>query len=258
MPAAFNHSFVTVDGCRTSLWRGGEGRPLLFLHGSQGVPAPLPFMEALAARFQVLAPEHPGFGQSDVPPWLDDIHDLAYFYLDFMRTLGLREVYVVGQALGGWIAAELAVRDCSRLARLALAGATGLHAPEAPTLDVFSMDDTELAGHLFHDPRLAEGARRRAADSAQNPLTQKNRASLERIARACRFTDPHLHKWLHRIDVPTLVLWGEQDRAVPLAQGQLYERLILGARLQVLHDCGHLPHVEQTIGYVAALEAFAG
>ncbi|TFZ02560.1 alpha/beta hydrolase [Ramlibacter henchirensis] len=254
---ALSHSFVTVDGCRTSLWRGGEGPPLLFLHGAQGVPAPLPFMNELAKRFEVLAPEHPGFGLTDVPPWLDNIHDVAYFYLDFLRALDLRGVYVVGQALGGWIAAEVAVRDTSRIARLALAGATGLHVPHAPTLDVFSVDDTQMADYLFHDPKLAAAARQRAAEAHASPIAKKNRQSLERLARATAFTDPHLHKWLHRIDVPVLLLWGEQDRPVPVAQGRVWESLIPGARLQLLRECGHLPHVEKSAEYVAALQAFA-
>ena len=255
--ADLSHGFVTVAGCRTSLWRGGAGPPLLFLHGSQGVPAPLPFMHALAGRFEVLAPEHPGFGRSAVPAWLDDIHDLAYFYLDFLRALDLKDVYLVGQALGGWIAAELAVRDCARLARLALVGATGLQVPQAPTLDVFALDDAQLADYLFHDPRLAAGARQRAAELAGNPVALQNRASLERLARGCAFSDPQLPKWLHRIDVPTLLLWGAQDRAVPPAHGRAYAERIPGARLQLLPACGHLPHVEQAAAYVAALQDFA-
>jgi pimeloyl-ACP methyl ester carboxylesterase len=256
--SAIEHSFVEVDGCRTSLWRGGEGPPLLYLHGAQGVAAPMPFMHELASRFEVLAPEHPGFGRSDVPGWFDTIHDLAYFYLDFLAKLGLRDVYVVGQALGGWIAAEVAVRDTSRISRLVLAGAPGLHAPDCPTLDVFSIDDASLAEYLFHDPKLQQGAKAKALEMRSSPVAQKNRASLERVAKAAAFHDPDLHKWLHRIDVPTLLLWGAQDRAVPPGQGNLYRALIPGARLQLLQQCGHLPHVERAAEYVAALHAFCG
>ncbi|MGH8741038.1 MAG: alpha/beta fold hydrolase, partial [Burkholderiales bacterium] len=75
----FNQSFIEVDGCKVNLRRGGSGRPLLFLHGASGAPLILPFMEKLAGRFDVLVPEHPGYGQSDEPQWLENIHDVAYF-----------------------------------------------------------------------------------------------------------------------------------------------------------------------------------
>ncbi len=257
--SAFRHTFVDIRGCATSLWRGGSGPTLLFLHGSQGVPRPLPFMEQLAERFDLLAPEHPGFGASDNPAGLASVHDLAYFYLDFIAALRLQRVHVVGQALGGWIAAEMAVRNTAGIASLVLAGAPGLRTPQASTLDVFGMSDVELAPLLFHDPALAASAGVRAAamDAEGAALARRNRVALERIARACHFEDPDLHKWLHRIDVPTLLLWGAQDRAVPPAIGEAYAALIPGARRVLLPDCGHLPHVEQVGAYVEAVAGFA-
>src|SRR5438067_388757 len=107
-------STITIDGCRIRLMRGGTGSPLLVLHGAGGGGAWLPFMDQLAQNFDVLVPEHPGFGDSDTPEWLDNIPDLANFYLDFLRELNLNSVHLVGLSLGGWIAAELAVRNTSR------------------------------------------------------------------------------------------------------------------------------------------------
>src|SRR5215216_5385560 len=104
-------SNIAVRGCNIRLMRGGSGPPLLFLHGASGAGAWLSCMQSLAGRFDVSVPEHPGFGESDTPDWLDNIHDLAYFYLDFLDALDLRRVHLVGLSLGGWIAAELAVRD---------------------------------------------------------------------------------------------------------------------------------------------------
>ena len=97
---SFHQSFVEIDGCRTHLRRGGSGAPLVFLHGASGAPAILPFMEKLAQRFDVLVPEHPGYGLSDEPEWLENIHDLAYFYLDFLKRLDLENVTVVGSSHG--------------------------------------------------------------------------------------------------------------------------------------------------------------
>ena len=126
---AFTQRFIEVDGCRISLRRGGSGEPLLYLHGANGVPAVLPFMEKLAERFDVLVPEHPGFGASGEPEWLENIHDLAYFYLDVLESLDLRGVHLVGSSLGGWLALEMAVRDASRLKSLLLVGPAGISVP---------------------------------------------------------------------------------------------------------------------------------
>ncbi len=106
-------SFVTIAGCKTRLMRGGSGEPLLFLHGARGASAWLPFWETLSQRFDVIVPEHPGFGGSDTPDWLDNVGDLAYFYLDFIDALKLKAVNLAGVSLGGWIGAEIAVRDDS-------------------------------------------------------------------------------------------------------------------------------------------------
>src|SRR5438477_13078881 len=115
---AFSERFIEVDGCRLNLRRGGSGEPLLYLHGASGAPAVLPFMEKLAQRFDVLVPEHPGYGLSDEPEWLENIHDAAYFYLDFLKYQKLQGVTLVGSSMGGWIAVEMAVRDTSRIKSL--------------------------------------------------------------------------------------------------------------------------------------------
>src|SRR5215470_10542621 len=104
-------SMVTVRGCNVGLMRGGAGQPLVILHGASGAGTWLPFMRSLADSYDVIVPEHPGFGVSDTPDWLDTIHDLAYFYLDFLAALDLDRVHLVGVSLGGWIAAEIAIRD---------------------------------------------------------------------------------------------------------------------------------------------------
>src|SRR5690606_31557265 len=111
-------SFETVAGCTVRLVRGGEGAPLLSLHGARGGGVRLPFMETLSAHFEVIATGHPGFGASDTPAWLDNVGVLAYFYLDFINQLGLNDLTLIGSSLGGWTAAEIAVRDGSSLRAL--------------------------------------------------------------------------------------------------------------------------------------------
>ena len=136
---------VTVAGAQIRLLRGGRAGapPLVFLHGAGGHTGWMAFLDELARDFAVYAPEHPGFGRSDDPPWLDEIGDLAYFYLDFLETLGLDRVHLVGTSFGGWIAAELAVRNQARLASLTLVGAVGITAGGKPIDDIFRLSIEE-------------------------------------------------------------------------------------------------------------------
>src|SRR5258708_6853359 len=141
---------VTVAGARVGLFRGGPkgAPPLVFLHGAGGHTGWMAFLEELSTRFEVFAPEHPGFGQSDDPPWLDEVADLAYFHLDLLAALGLERVHLVGTSLGGWVAAEMAVRSTARLATLTLVGAVGITAGGEPIPDIFRLP-VERNLHLF-------------------------------------------------------------------------------------------------------------
>ena len=110
--------FQTVCDCRTFVRRGGAGQPLLFLHGAGGLPGWQPFLARLADRYDVIAPDHPGYGQSDTPAWLEEVADLAQFYLEFLKHLSLIGVHVIGHSLGGWIALEMATRSTARIKSL--------------------------------------------------------------------------------------------------------------------------------------------
>jgi pimeloyl-ACP methyl ester carboxylesterase len=253
--------FVTIAGARIRILRGGPGKasapPLVFLHGAGGHTGWMAFLEDLSQDFAVFAPEHPGFGQSDDPPWLDEIGDLAFFYLDLLRQLGLSGVHLIGTSLGGWIAAELAVRNTAPLASLTLVGAVGILAEGEPIPDIFRMPVDENLRRFYADP---ERGRRRLVDldKADLSLAAKNRAVVARLAYRPRFHNPGLAKWLHRIDVPTLLVWGEKDGLVPPAFGEAYRRLIPGARLVVLPEAGHAPFDEQRDAFLAAFRDFAG
>jgi pimeloyl-ACP methyl ester carboxylesterase len=255
---------VTVAGAAIRLFRGGpeRGRPVVFLHGAGGHTGWMAFLDALARGFAVFAPEHPGFGRSDDPPWLDEVTDLAYFHLDLLQALGLDRVHLIGTSLGGWVAAEMAVRNTARLASLTLVGAVGIAVNDATIPDIFRMPDDENLRRYYADPQRA--ARRSAdlaralADPAAMAIVAKNRATVTRLAYRSRFHNPELKKWLHRIDVPTLLIWGEADRIVPPAFGAAYRALIPGARLVVLPDAGHAPFEERQDEFLAALYAHIG
>jgi pimeloyl-ACP methyl ester carboxylesterase len=243
----FTDGYMEIDGCKTYLRRGGAGAPLLYLHGANGAPVVLPFMEKLAQRFDVLVPEHPGYGKSDEPEWLENIHDMAYFYLDFIEKLGLSNLTLVGSSMGGWIAMEIAVRDTSRLKGLVLSSPVGVAAPGVRTADTFLMPPEELVKNLFFDQKLAQA---RLAQPEDIDISLKNRHTTARLAWEPRYHDPFLPKWLHRVDVPVKVIWGREDRIVPLATMNELKRLMPQAQTYVLDNCGHLAQVEKDEEFV--------
>jgi pimeloyl-ACP methyl ester carboxylesterase len=256
MTTAWKEATVTLDGCRINVLRGGKGEPLLFLHGAGGGGAWLPFMEDLAQRFDVIAPEHPGFGKSDTPDWFDGIHDLVFFYLDFLAAEGLAGVHLVGTSLGGWLAAEMAMVDAARLKTLTLVAPAGLHVKGVKKADIFLWPPEELARHLFHDPALAEAEAKRAVDPAGEDARMKNRYATARLAWQPRFYDPLLMKWLKRVTLPTLILWGEEDRILPSAHAPAFHEMLRHSHVELIPNCGHLPHIECKDAFVASVTRF--
>ena len=249
-------SFETVAGCKTRIMRAGSGTPLLFLHGAGGARAWLPFMEKLAQHFNLIVPEHPGFGGSDMPDWLDNVGDLAFFYLDLIDQFGLEDINLVGTSMGGWIAAEMAVRSCDRLASLVLSAPAGIHVKGVARGDSFLWSPEEHTRNLVHDQSLAETMLARPLSDDEQLANMKNRLILAKLAWQPRFYNPHLAKWLHRIKAPTLILWGDDDKVMPPAYGPAFQKLIPGARIETIRNCGHLPQVERMDEWTGRIVAF--
>ena len=119
MSEATEH-YETIEGCKTQYLRGGKGPTVLFLHGGGGAGIWFPFFNSLSEKYDVVMPEHPGFGRSDTPPWLDNVGDLSNFYFEFIKKLGLKDIHLVGNSLGGWIAADMVVRNSTPFRSLTL------------------------------------------------------------------------------------------------------------------------------------------
>jgi pimeloyl-ACP methyl ester carboxylesterase len=255
--AEFSTDSMTLRGCRFRVMRGGTGAPVLVLHGASGATW-LPFMAALAQNFDVIAPESPGFGESDTPDWLDNIHDLAYFYLDLLAELKLTGVHLVGLSLGGWIATEMAVRSTQRLASLTLSGAAGLHVAGVAQMDSFLLSEEERLRNFFYDGKKADEMVARAIKPELEDAALKNRATVARLTWQPRGYDPNLAKWLHRIDVPSLLIWGDHDRMFPKEYALAFQKLIPGAKVVIVPKCGHVPQVEKPDVFAAEIEKFLG
>lgn len=239
------------------LYEGGGGAPLLYFHGA-GTYWWLPAHDRLAAARRVYLPVHPGFGASTGIEEIEDIEDLVFHALDVMDALKLDAVDVVGLSLGGWLAAELALRQPQRVKRLVLVDAAGLRLPGVPMENLFLAPVARARELLFADP-ASELARTALPDV---PPPDRLEAILRgREAAARLLWNPHvryrkLTSRLDRITAPTLVIWGENDRLIPLAYGQAYQKGIPGARLVTIPRCGHLPPTEQPERFAQAVLDF--
>jgi pimeloyl-ACP methyl ester carboxylesterase len=252
--------FLELAGGRVRLLRGGAGEPVLFLHPAGGAGAWLPFHAQLAAAgFEVIAPDHPGFGQSDDFPEVESIDDLVYHYLDVLDGLSLTRPHVVGASFGGWIAAEVAVHSPHLIGSLTLLSAAGLRLPDHPVGDVFLMSPAKLAAALFHDPPPeppvdpSPGA---APDLDAIIAAYREATSLARFSWVPYLSDPKLERRLGRITAPTLVVAPADDRLIPVAHARRYAALIGGADYAEVAECGHAMHVERPAEFAALVASF--
>jgi pimeloyl-ACP methyl ester carboxylesterase len=250
-------STIVIQGIDLPVVRQGSGPPLLLLHGGDGPQGLVPLCTRLAERFEVIVPTHPGFAGTTIPEHFDTLEDLVYLYLDLLDVLDLPDSILMGMSMGGWLAAEIAVRNTSRLSRLILVDTVGIKPGGRDTrdiADIFGLPAAEVAKLLFYDPS-------RAPDPATMTDEQVTRLAGDRIAHAMYTWDPYMHNpklryRLHRIDVPTLLLWGASDGVVPVAYAEAYRQMIPGATLAVIPDAGHLPHVEQPDAVLRHVLAF--
>jgi pimeloyl-ACP methyl ester carboxylesterase len=247
-----------INGIRIELIERGSGRPLLFLHPGIGVSATAPVLDRLAERARVIAPSHPGFGGSEQPPEFNSIDDLAYFYLDLIDELHLDQVIVAGVSLGGWIAAEMAVKSCERISHLVLANPVGIKVSDRETrdiADIFALTEEQFAEMAYFDPAAGKHDYKAMPEAAVREVA-RNREATARYGWSPYMHDPKLKARLHRIRVPTLLLLGTADRILSQPYGKAYCAAIPGARFEPIERAGHFPHIEQPEEFARRIFAF--
>jgi pimeloyl-ACP methyl ester carboxylesterase len=250
----------TINGLQIEILSRGNGKPLLFLHPELGLDPTAAIVERLASSRRLIAPSHPGFGRSEVTKSLTTVDDLAYFYLDLLDELDLRDTALVGVSFGAWIAAEIAIKSTGRLSHLVLADAFGIKVGDRETRDIpdiFAMVDSQYAELAYADPAAGK------VDYTTKPepelkIVARNRESTARYAWSPYMHDPKLKGRLHRIRIPTLVLWGDKDRLSAPDYGRAYAAAIPGARFELIERCGHFPHLEQPDAFARQVLGFIG
>jgi pimeloyl-ACP methyl ester carboxylesterase len=241
-PAGFTRQEYTVNGVRTVVHVGGKGRPVVYWHGA-GSWHGFDFVESWLDRLQLIVPSHPGWGESDdAPPEMNSMGDYVLHYLELFEKMGLKQFDLIGFSLGGWMASEFAVSHGDRLRKLVLVATAGLpdaaH-PGPPGLGTWTME--EMYGYLVGDlavlkPHLPKTPAESAAHAAE---IGRELHSAGRLFAGGPF-NPKLERWLHRVTMPTLLVWSKADRLAPVGRHEKWMKLLPNAQLKLLERGGHL------------------
>jgi pimeloyl-ACP methyl ester carboxylesterase len=251
---------TATETVKVSLKDVGEGHPVLLLHGGGGPVTVNGFAEQFAADHgadvRVLAPVHPGFDGTERPAALDTIKGLAGLYVKLLDELGLTGVIVVGNSIGGWITAEMAIIDSSRVDRYVIVDGVGIEVAGNAPVDFFSLSPAEVAERAYHD------SERYGIDPSKLPpealrVMAANRDALVVYA-GTAMTDPSLVARLAAVTKPTLVVWGEADRIADSDYGRTFAQAIPGAEFRLMRETGHLPQIETPEALIEIIRSFAG
>ncbi len=249
---------ISIAGISLEVVERGQGRPLLFLHAGEGLMPERPWLDLLSRKYRVIAPWHPGWSNSPLIDGGGSVDDLAYLYLDLADQLGLENAALVGACFGGWVAAELMVRSTTRFSQLVLVDPLGVKFGGRDARDIADMHALPRAEYLrraWADPAKGDTDFTKLPDSELAAIV-RGREAFVLYGWKPYMHNPRLKRWLHRIDRPTLLLWGAEDRVVTPAYGEGWRRAIPGARLETIPQAGHFPHWEQPDAFVAKVSAF--
>jgi len=249
---------LLVNGIELDVVRRGTGRAILLLHGFQTIDPNAPFLDLLSRHGEVIAPSSPGFGNSPRPTDFDTVYDLVHLYLEVLEMLPGDNVTLVGFSFGGWLAAEVAVACRHRLDKLVLVDPLGIKISDRETpdiLDIFNRSPDVVRRSSWHDPDRFAPNFDEMSDEAL-VVYARNREALCLYAWHPYMYNPQLPRWLARITVPALVLWGASDRVVTPDYGRAYSRLIPGSRFELIDDAGHHPEVEQPEAFAERVAPF--
>ncbi|SAL51677.1 hydrolase [Caballeronia cordobensis] len=241
------NSRLTVNKLDIDVLRAGHGRALLFLHPHLGRASSVDVLTALSESFDVIAPSHPGFDQSSINDDFDSVDDLAYFYLDLLEELDLKDVVLVGSSFGGWVALEMAVKSVERIGQVVLIDSVGVkfgHPTDNEIADVFSMSEAAFAEHAYFDRRFAPPPRDRLTDEELLTVATNREASARFAWLPCLYS-PKLRQRLGRADRPTLVIQGANDAITAPSYGRELAAALPCAEYREIVDAGHFPHIEQ-------------
>ncbi|MEZ5816913.1 MAG: alpha/beta hydrolase [Hyphomicrobiaceae bacterium] len=247
---------TNISGVELEITERGAGPALLFLHDGEGLRPDRPWLERLARRHHVIAPSHPGYGGSALPEWIGSVDDLAYLYLDLADKLQLKDAVLVGCSLGGWIAAEMLVRSTAHFSRAVLASPLGIKVSARDVADIADMHAMSRKEYLEHAYAVPENGAVDTTTMSEAELRSyvSGREALCLYGWRPYMHNPRLRRWLHRIDKPTLLIWGGADRILSADYRQGWGASLSHETSVTLPDAGHYPHLEQPDAFAELIE----
>lgn len=231
----FQRETILVNGVRVVMLTAGSGEPLVFWHGA-GAWHGFDFAEPWTSRFRVMIPFHPGWGESGDAPEMSSVDDYMLHYLEMFDQLELQQVNLVGLSMGGRFAATFAIQHRERVRKLVLVAPAGLEVPEHPMANLSQVPLQEIPAYLVHNYSVIE----KHLPKAFGPGREREGENFGKLMQS-GLVGPWLTRWLHRIDMPTLLVWGEKDRIIPIGQAEVWKKLIPQAQILRVADAGHLP-----------------
>ncbi|MGD0955765.1 MAG: alpha/beta fold hydrolase [Candidatus Acidiferrales bacterium] len=239
-------------------YEGGQGQPLVFLHGAGGLDLDMGFLNALAEKFRVYAPLVPGYGDSQECPELRDMLDFTLHTWDVIGALGLKDAILAGFSMGGMIASEMTAVAPNDVSRLALIAPAGLWLDDHPIADIFAMLPYQLPAYLFYDEAAGAKILSAGADMSDPKFLQaflvQNARQLGAASKIMfPIPDRGLATRLYRIKAKTVLIWGESDRLIPPVYAQAFQRGIAGADLVVIPQAGHVVPFEKPADVIRAI-----
>ena len=244
-----------VAGAKTQLFKGGNGEPLLALHGAAGNRGWMPYHQSLSEHYTVYVPSHPGYNDSERPQWVSTITDVAHFYLGLIRNLNLgSQIRLMGFSMGGWIAAEIAAMAPHIVKGMVLVDAVGIKPRVGEIAEVLMVSPKTVQEIGYYDISLAPNLGDLSED--EQAVQWRNREMASRLCWKPYMHNPKLPDYLKLIQVPSLMIWGRQDGIVPLDCGEIYHEVLEGSSLHIIDQCGHSPQTEKPQELVDATLGF--
>lgn len=259
LKSAGSREVVKLHDARIHVERRGKGKPVVLLQSEEAYEAGLPLIDELAKTREVIIPWAPGYGKSTLPESVTSIDDISYLYLDLLDHYKLTGVSVIGFSVGGWIAAEMATKNCSRINRLVLVDPVGVKIGgplDRDIQDIYFLPPDKVAALKFHDPSNDPLHDMAVLSDKQATAVAQHRETTAKLCWEPYFHNPSLKHRLHRVQAKTLVLWGANDRLVTPKYGRAYAKRIPDAKFVAIPKAGHYPHIEQQDAFLKEVRAF--
>jgi pimeloyl-ACP methyl ester carboxylesterase len=234
----FQREQLTVNRVPIVMLTAGAGEPLLFFHGA-GTFHEFDFALPWAEHFRVMIPYHPNWGASCDAPEMDTIGDYMLHYLELIDQLRIDRAHLVGLSMGGRFAATFGYEHRRRVNKLVLVAPAGIHVPGYPVVNPSTIPPDQILHYLAYDKDLIERLLPRDLSDEYVAARMRERASFDRIV-ASGLISPKVERWLHRLTMPTMLIWGEHDRIIPAGQAEYWAERIPGARVKIFPEAGHL------------------